>query len=127
LADLKLELESSTSDTLVYRRQYEKAAKLLTVAQKKLNRYRLADRQPTKRTLCDKLKSCDRCSAEPGCAWCAHSLGFGGMEKGIGMCRRMDVTARLRGHPKMDGLTAGQYTPQCPQCPRSARSADPFA
>jgi len=108
LADLKLELENSANDGIVYKRQYEKAAKLLTVAQKKLNRYRLAEKQPTKRTLCDKLKSCQRCSAEKGCAWCAHSLGMGGMEKGVGMCRRMDVTARLRGHPKMDGLTAGE-------------------
>ncbi len=77
-------------------------------AQKRLNRQRLRNKQPTQKTVCDELTSCQACGAVDGCAWCGSSLGFGGVEKGSGMCRRLDVNARLRGHPKMDGLTSGE-------------------
>jgi len=30
------------------------------------------------------------------------------VDKGAGMCRRLDVTARLRGKPRLDGLTSGE-------------------
>jgi endonuclease/exonuclease/phosphatase family metal-dependent hydrolase len=103
-----MELENSNTEEAVYKRQYQKAAALLTAAQKKLNRIRLSEKQPTQPTICDKLTSCASCGAVEGCAWCGSSLGFGGVEKGAGMCRRMDVNARLRAHPKMDGLTSGE-------------------
>jgi len=108
LADAKMELENANTEEGLYKKQYEKAATLLKAAQKKLNRIRLAEKQPTQSTLCDKLTTCGACSAVDGCAWCGSSLGFGGMDKGAGMCRRMDVNARLRGHPSMDGLTSGE-------------------
>jgi len=73
-----------------------------------LSRQKRKGKQPTQKTLCDQLASCGACRAVDGCAWCSSSLGFGGVEKGTGMCRRMDVNARLRVHPKMDGLTSGE-------------------
>lgn len=108
LADAQLQIENSSSGEQVYKRQYEKAAALLRAAQKRLNRQRLAKKQPTQKTVCDDLTSCAACGAVDGCAWCGSSMGFGGVEKGSGMCRRLDVNARLRGHPKMDGLTSGE-------------------
>jgi endonuclease/exonuclease/phosphatase family metal-dependent hydrolase len=108
LADAKMELENANTEEGAYKKQYEKAAALLQAAQKKLNRIRLAEKQPTQSTLCDKLTTCSACGAVDGCAWCGSSLGFGGIDKGAGMCRRMDVNARLRGHPSMDGLTSGE-------------------
>jgi endonuclease/exonuclease/phosphatase family metal-dependent hydrolase len=108
VADAKMALENSSNGEQVYKRQYEKAAALLKATQKKLQKQRLRKRQPTQRTLCDQLKTCSACSGVDGCAWCGSSLGFGGVAKGSGMCRRVDVNARLRGHPKMDGLTSGE-------------------
>ena len=108
VADAKMALENSSNGEQIYKRQYEKAARLLKATQKKLQKQRLRKRQPTQRTLCDQAKSCAACGAIDGCAWCGSSLGFGGVEKGTGMCRRMDANARLRGQPKMDGLTSGE-------------------
>lgn len=108
VADAKMALENSNNGEQIYKRQYEKAARLLKATQKKLQKQRLRKRQPTQRTLCDQAKSCSACAGIDGCAWCSSSLGFGGVEKGTGMCRRMDANARLRGQPKMDGLTSGE-------------------
>jgi endonuclease/exonuclease/phosphatase family metal-dependent hydrolase len=108
VADMRMELENSNNDEKIYKRQYSKAAKLLTETNKKLNRIRLAEKQPTQQTFCDKLTTCSACAARDGCAWCSSSRGYAGLEKGQGMCRRMDVTARLRDQPRMDGLTSGE-------------------
>jgi endonuclease/exonuclease/phosphatase family metal-dependent hydrolase len=108
VADARMELENSSNGEQMYKKQYEKAAAMLTAAQKKLHRQRMSKKQPTQKTLCDKLTTCSACGAVDGCTWCGSSLGFGGVEKGTGMCRRLDVNARLRGHPKMDGLTSGE-------------------